>query len=143
MTTSSNPTQIKRVLFICSANSFRSQIAEGYLRHFYPDRYDVYSAGIHDSYVHPKAIRLMAELGIDISIHTSNSVTEFRSDPFDIAVTVCENAKEVCPPLPNVTKILHWPYPDPTNFFGSPDDALNYTRKIRDEIGAKIKGYFL
>ena len=142
MTTSSNPTQIKRVLFICSANSVRSQMAEGFLRQLYPEKYDGYSAGIQSSYVHPKAHRTMAEIGIDLTHHTSNAVDEYLKDDFDVAIILCEHASKVCPPIPNTKEVLHWPTPDPTNFPGPLSEAENYMRNIRDGLGQKIKNHF-
>ncbi len=140
--TTSNPIQIKRILFICSANSVRSQMAEGFLRHFYPENYDVYSAGIQSSYVHPKAQRTMAEIGIDLTHHTSNAVDEYQKDDFDVAIVLCEHASKACPPLPNTKEVLHWPTQDPTNFPGPLSEAENHMRKIRDALGQKIKDYF-
>ena len=102
----------KRVLILCTGNSCRSQMAEGILRHFAADRFEVFSAGTKPSQVNPIAIKVMKEIGIDISCHRSKHVDEFKGQKFNYVITVCDNAKESCPIFPGV-KPMHWPFPDP------------------------------
>jgi len=123
----------QRVLLICTHNSARSQIAEGFLNALYGDRYEGYSAGIEPRMVNPYAIKVMAEYGIDISKHRSKSVEEFRAMHFDYVVTVCSQAREVCPFFPG-GKVLHKSFEDPSTFKGSTDRIMKETRRIRDEI---------
>lgn len=104
----------KKILVLCTGNSCRSQIAEGYLRHFAGDRADVYSAGVETHGVNPRAIATMAEDGIDISRHTSNHIGECRDIPFDFVITVCDNAKERCPYFPSKAPMFHYNFPDPS-----------------------------
>lgn len=133
----------KRVLFVCTGNSIRSQMAEGLLRHLAGDRFDVFSAGIMPSIVHPKAIKVMAEIGIDISQHRSKSVEEFKGQGFDYVITVCDNAKESCPIFPGKTQRLHWSINDPTGTAGSENEIVVAFRKARDEIKARIIEQFI
>ena len=119
---------------LCTGNSCRSQIAEGYLRHFAGDKATVYSAGIETHGVNPKAIQVMAEDGIDISHHTSNNVDEYIDIPFDYVITVCDNAKENCPYFPTKAKKSHQNFPDPAKAKGSPDEVVYEFRKVRDMI---------
>ena len=123
----------QRVLLICTHNSARSQIAEGFLNALYGDRYEGYSAGIEPRMVNPYAIKVMAEYGIDISKHRSKSVEEFRAMHFDYVVTVCSQAREVCPFFTG-GKVLHKSFEDPSTFKGSTDRIMKETRRIRDEI---------
>ncbi|MEM3046947.1 MAG: arsenate reductase ArsC, partial [Candidatus Bathyarchaeia archaeon] len=104
----------RRVLFICVHNSARSQMAEGFLRHLYGDRFEAYSAGVAPSRVNPYAVKAMAEVGIDISSYRSKSLREFLGGKVDVAVTVCDEAKEACPFFPGASKQLHWGFPDPS-----------------------------
>ena len=124
----------KKVLFICSSNSARSQMGEGLLRFLYPDRYEAYSAGVESSTVNPYAIRVMEELGIDISAHRSKSVEEFRKMKFDAVVTVCDRAKETCPFFPGAKKYLHKNFENPSEAKGTEDEILTVFRRVRDEI---------
>jgi len=108
-----------RVLFLCTENSARSQMAEGILRHLTGDRLTVFSAGTAPSFVHPNAIRALAEMGIDISQQRAKGVDEFHDEPFDYVVTVCDRARENCPVFPGDTQFIHWSFPDPATVVGS------------------------
>ena len=123
----------KKVLFICTHNSARSQMAEGFLNALYGDRYEGFSAGIEPSHVNPYAVKAMAEIGIDISTHRSKSIEDFREKNFNYVVTVCNHAKEACPFFPG-EKILHKDFEDPSSFKGSEDEILEEIRRVRDEI---------
>ncbi len=125
---------MKRILVLCTGNSCRSQIAEGYLQHFAKDKAEVYSAGIETHGVNPKAIVVMKEDGIDISKHTSNNVDEYRNINFDFVITVCDNAKEQCPVFPSTAKQFHHNFPDPAKAKGTEDEITQQFRKVRDEI---------
>ncbi|MBS7629738.1 arsenate reductase ArsC [Candidatus Bathyarchaeota archaeon] len=124
----------EKVLFICTHNSARSQMAEGLLRSLYGDFYEVYSAGTEPTGLNPYAIRVMAEIGIDISKQRSKSVSEFLGTKFDFVVTVCDQAKERCPYFPMGGKRLHKSFQDPTTFRGSEDEILEGFRNVRDQI---------
>ena len=132
---------MKNILVLCTGNSCRSQIAEGYLRHFAGGKANIYSAGIETHGVNPKAIQVMAEDGIDISHHTSNNVDEYMDVPFDYVITVCDNANESCPYFPTKAGRLHQNFPDPAKASGSPEDVLNEFRKVRDMIKVYTKGF--
>jgi arsenate reductase (thioredoxin) len=110
---------MKRVLVLCTGNSCRSQMAEGYLKHFAKDKAEVFSAGVETHGVNPRAIQIMKEHGIDISNHTSNNVNEYKDVPFDSVITVCDNAKERCPYFPANAKKFHYNFPDPAKATGS------------------------
>ena len=125
---------MKNILVLCTGNSCRSQLAEGYLRHFAGDRATVYSAGIETHGVNPKAIQAMAEDQIDISGHTSNHVDEYLSIPFDYVVTVCDNANEACPYFPGQVKRFHYSFPDPAKATGSAEEIRNEFTLVRDMI---------
>ena len=126
--------KMKKILVLCTGNSCRSQIAEGYLRFFAKDKADVYSAGVETHGVNPKAILIMQEDGIDISKHTSNNVDEYRDVNFDFVITVCDNAKERCPILPSKAKKFHYNFPDPAKAIGSEDKILEEFRMVRKLI---------
>src|SRR4051812_35589073 len=112
----------QRVLFLCTGNSCRSHMAEGILRQLAGERFDVFSAGSKPAgYVHPLAIKAMAELGADIAGHHSKPVTEFTGQPFAYVITVCDNAKEACPVFPG-TQMIHWSFDDPAHATGSDDE---------------------
>jgi arsenate reductase len=123
----------ENVLFLCTHNSARSQIAEGILNTFYANKYQAYSAGVQPSHVSSYAIETLRELGIDISDHRSKSINEFQGKNFDIVVTVCDNAKESCPFFPG-KKIIHKGFEDPASKDGSIDEIMDGFRKSRDEI---------
>jgi arsenate reductase len=118
-------------------------MAEGLLRHLSNDRFEVFSAGIKPSLVNPYAIKVMAEIGIDISQHRSKSVEEFKGHGFDYVITVCDNAKESCPIFSGKTKRLHWSINDPTGTAGSDDETLFAFRRTRDEIKDRIIEQFV
>lgn len=125
---------MKNILVLCTGNSCRSQIAEGYLRHFAGDRANIYSAGIETHGVNPKAIAVMAGDGIDISAHTSNNVNEYLNIDFDLVLTVCDNAQENCPYFPTKAKKLHYNFPDPAKATGTPDEVMAEFKRVRDMI---------
>ncbi len=131
-----------RVLFICTANAARSQMAEGLLRAKYGDRYDVFSAGTRQSKVSTRAVTVMQEIGIDISRHRSKTLAEFEGVPFDLAVTLCDRAHAVCPFVPGAKKTIHRGFADPHLTPGTEDGILNGYRKVRDEIALWIDSEF-
>lgn len=131
----------KSVLFICTHNSARSQMAEGFLRHLYGDRYEVASAGTIASRVNEYAIKVMKEVGIDISNHRSKSVEEFKGRNFDYVITVCDHAKETCPFFPGKVHI-HKNFEDPAAATGTDEKKLMVFRKVRDEIKTWIEENF-
>lgn len=124
----------KKVLFLCTHNSARSQIAEGLLRSMYGNRYEAYSAGTEVTRVNPYVIKSMAEVGIGISSHSSKHLNQFLKDYFDYVVTVCDNAKEACPYFPNAKQRIHKSFPDPSKFTGSEEEILVGVAKVREEI---------
>ena len=125
--------QTLRVLVLCTANSARSQMAEGILRHHAPGYVEVVSAGTAPTSVRPEAIAVLAEIGIDISAHWSKHVDSVSGTPFDYLITVCDHAREVCPVLPGIRQQLHWSLPDPA---AVADDAarLHAFREVRDSL---------
>jgi arsenate reductase len=133
----------RRVLFLCTGNSARSQMAEGILRHLAGDRFEVFSAGTKPGVVNPHAIAAMREIGIDIAQHWSKHVNECFGKPMDTVITVCDNAKETCPIFPGAPQQLHWSFEDPAAAEGSAEEKLAVFRKIRDQILGRIKNEFL
>ena len=131
----------KKVLFLCYHNSCRSQIAEGFLKAFFKDRYESFSAGVQPTSINPYAVEVMKEIGIDISDQYSKSVEEFQDKKFDYVVTVCDNAKEKCP-FYNGKKMIHKNFEDPSQINGDIEDILYEFRKLRDEIKRFIKETF-
>lgn len=125
---------MKRILVLCTGNSCRSQIAEGYLRQFGGPSVEVYSAGVETHGLNPKAATVMKEDGIDISHHTSNNVEEYAGINFDFVITVCDNAKERCPFFPTKAQKFHHNFPDPAKATGTEKEVLNAFRAVRDEI---------
>lgn len=125
---------MKKVLILCTGNSCRSQIAEGYLRYFAGDHAQIYSAGIETHGVNPKAIQIMAEDGIDLSGHTSNNIDEYANIDFDYVITVCDNAKENCPYFPTKAVKLHSNFPDPAKATGTEDQVIHQFRIVRNMI---------
>jgi arsenate reductase len=125
---------MKNILVLCTGNSCRSQIAEGYLRHFANNKASIYSAGIETHGVNLKAIQVMAEDGIDISKHTSNNIDEYIDIPFDFVITVCDNAKENCPYFPTKAQRFHQNFPDPAKATGDLTEVMNEFRRVRDMI---------
>jgi len=132
----------KRILFICTHNSARSQIAEGLMNALYGDRYEAYSAGTEPSRVSPYAVAVMAEQGIDISRHRAKHVNEFRGMSFDYVITICDSAQEACPFFPGAKKYLHKEFDDPASFTGTEDEKLANFRRIREEIRAWLEETF-
>ena len=124
----------KNVLVLCTGNSCRSQIAEGYLRHFHGEKANIYSAGVETHGVNPRAIATMKEDGIDISAHTSNHVDEYLSISFDLILTVCDHASERCPIFPGTAKRIHHNFTDPAKATGSEEEIMAAFRKVREEI---------
>lgn len=125
---------MKRILVLCTGNSCRSQIAEGYLKYFAKDKAAIYSAGIEVHGVNPRAIETMKEDGIDISHHTSNSIDEYRNINFDFVITVCDNAKERCPYFPTSAKKFHQNFSDPSKATGTREEIKEQFRQIRQQI---------
>ena len=124
----------KKILVLCTGNSCRSQIAEGYLRHFANGNADVYSAGVETHGVNPKAIAIMQEDGIDISNHTSNNIDEYYDIDFDFVITVCDNAKERCPFFPTKAKKFHHNFSDPSKAKGTDQEINEQFREVRQQI---------
>ena len=131
----------QKVLILCTGNSCRSQMAEGYLRHLAGARFDVSSAGLEPSVVNPKAIKVMEEDSVDISHHTSKDVNKFVRQKLDYIITVCDNAKERCPFFPGEAKRIHWSFEDPANATGTDEEMLNVFRKVRDQIKSTLKQF--
>ena len=129
----------QKVLFVCTGNSCRSQIAEGLLNEMAAKYFEVYSAGSHPSRVHPNAISVMKEINIDISNHTSNSVVEYLNTGIDIVITVCDNAKLACPIFPKKTMKIHWSIDDPFGGWDEDEEHLTNFRKARTELQGHIK----
>jgi arsenate reductase len=127
-----------RVLFLCTHNSARSQMAEGFLRHLAGDRIEVASAGSQALGVNPLAVRAMAEAGVDISGHSSKTLERYLDDPWDYVVTVCDGARETCPVFPRAAARVHWSFADPSGARGSDDERLAVFRRVRDEIKTQI-----
>ena len=122
---------MKNILVLCTGNSCRSQIAEGYLRLFAGNKAKIYSAGIETHGVNPKAIAIMKEDGIDIANHTSNNVNEYKNINFDFIITVCDNAKENCPYFPSNAKKFHYNFPDPAKAKGNEEEIMKEFRTVR------------
>jgi len=125
---------MKKVLILCTGNSCRSQIAEGYLRHFAGDHAQIFSAGIETHGVNPNAIKIMAEDGLDLSGHTSNNIDEYANIDFDYVITVCDNAKENCPYFPTKAVKLHSNFPDPAKATGTEEQVMEQFRTVREMI---------
>jgi len=134
-------TEKKRVLFLCTHNSARSQMAEGLLRHMAGDRFEVFSAGTEQTRVHPLAIEAMHEVGLDITAHTSKTLDTLAGQQFDYAITVCDRANESCPIFPGATQRIHWSFDDPSATTGSDEERLSAFRRIRDEIAARLRTF--
>ena len=131
----------QRVLFLCTGNSCRSQMAEGFLRNMAGDRFEIASAGTQPVGLNPGAVEVMQEIGIDISAHRSKHLQEFLGARFDYVITVCDRAKETCPIFPGARTVLHWSFGDPASARGSEDDRRAVFRKVRDEIAASIRQF--
>jgi arsenate reductase len=131
-----------RVLFICTANAARSQMAEGLLREKYGDRYEAFSAGTRQAKVSTRAIAVMQEIGIDISHHRSKTLAEFEGASFDLAVTLCDNAHAICPIVYGAKKTIHYGLPDPHLTPGGDEEVLEGYRNVRDMITVWIDTTF-
>jgi len=132
------PSGKPRVLFLCTGNSARSQMAEAYLRHVAGDRFEPVSAGVDPTRLNPLAVEAMREIGIDISQQVSKDVRDFLGTHVPYVITVCDNARERCPVFPAAYKFLHWSFDDPAAAQGSHDEKLAVFRRVRDEIARKI-----
>jgi arsenate reductase len=131
----------QRVLFLCTQNSARSQMAEGLLRARGGSRYEAFSAGTEATAVRPEALQVMAELGIDISGQRSKRLDRYLGDAFDWVITVCDRARESCPVFPGATQSLHWDFDDPAAVDGADEVRLAAFRRIRDEIDGEIRAF--
>ena len=129
----------ERILFLCTRNSARSQMAEGLLRSLGSDRFEALSAGTEATQVRPLAIRAMAELGIDISGHESKTLDRYLDQRFDKVITVCDDANEACPVFFGARERLHWSFPDPSKAIGTNEDQLGVYRQVRDAIRVRIE----
>ena len=130
-----------KILFLCTGNSCRSQMAEGWARHLKGDVIEAYSAGIETHGLNPNAVKVMAEVGVDISGHRSKNVADLADVPFDYVVTVCGHAQENCPIFPGKAKVIHVGFDDPPKLAKTAkteEEALNYYRRVRDEIRAFV-----
>ena len=130
----------KKVLFLCTGNSCRSQMAEGLLRHLAGDRFEVASAGTDPQGLNPGAVRAMQEIGIDIAHHQSRHVDQFAGQQFDYVITVCDRAKESCPIFPG-TFSLHWSFDDPASVVGTVEERQTVFRRVRDEIAERVRDF--
>ena len=128
-----------RVLFLCTHNSARSQMAEGLLRHLAGDRFESHSAGTEATRVRPLAIRAMEEIGVDISGQESKTLERYQQEPFDYVITVCDDANEACPFFPGAQSRLHWSFKDPSKAEGSEEERLAVFREVRDGIRRRIE----
>ena len=126
------------MLFLCTHNSARSQMAEGLLRHLAGERFEVMSAGTVATQVRPLAVRAMDELGIDISSHESTNMARYLGEPFDYVITVCDEANEACPFFPHAAQRLHWSLPDPAAAEGTEEERLEFFRSVRDRLWIRI-----
>ncbi|MGB2601499.1 MAG: arsenate reductase ArsC [Candidatus Omnitrophota bacterium] len=128
----------RKVFFLCTGNSCRSQMAEGFLRQLGGDRYEAYSAGVNPTEVNPLSVKVMEEAGIDISDQVSQSAAEFTGEEFDWVVTVCDDAKQTCPVFPGEYKKVHWDLKDPAEAEGTDEEILQFFRAIRDQIKTNV-----
>ncbi|UPZ17611.1 arsenate reductase ArsC [Flavobacterium humidisoli] len=131
----------KKILILCTGNSCRSQIAEGYMKFFAGNKAEVYSAGVETHGVNPKAISIMKEDGIDISKHTSNHIDEYTHIDFDFVITVCDNAKERCPFFPTKAVKFHYNFPDPAKAAGTDSEIMEQFRSVREIIKDYCKNF--
>ena len=130
----------KKIIIICTGNSIRSQIAEGFFKK-YKDNWEVKSAGTNPKGLNILAVYVMLEKGIDISGQKSKNINQYIDSKFDYVITVCDNAKENCPYFPGGATYLHWSFPDPDIFIGNEEDRINEFRKVRDAIENKILNF--
>jgi arsenate reductase (thioredoxin) len=127
----------KRVLILCTGNSCRSQMAEGYFKAFKKD-WEIFSAGITPKGLNPLAVQVMAEDGIDISSQTSDQVDQYIHDNFDYVITVCDHAKETCPVFLHAKEMIHWSFEDPAGAVGDLDEVMVVFRRVRDQIKDRV-----
>src|SRR5215207_7121770 len=132
-------TEKTRVLFLCTHNSARSQMAEGLLRHLTGDRCEAHSAGTEATHVRPLAIRAMDEIGVDISEQKSKTLERYLGEPFDYVITVCDDANEACPFFPGAERRLHWSLPDPSAAEGTEEEQLEVFRSVRDALRDRVR----
>jgi arsenate reductase len=132
-------TEKARVLFLCTHNSARSQMAEGLLRLLAADRFEAHSAGTEATHVRPLAIRAMEEIGVDISGQESKTLECYLGEPFDYVITVCDDANEACPFFPGAKNRLHWSLPDPSAAEGTEEESLKVFRSVRDGLGDRVQ----
>lgn len=130
---------MQRVLFLCTHNSARSQMAEGLLRHLGGLRFEAHSAGTEATEVRPLAIRVMAEIGIDISAQRSKTLDHYRGEFFDLVITVCDDTREECPVFSRLTPQWHWSFPDPSKASGTEEHQIDVYRQVRDNLRARIE----
>jgi arsenate reductase (thioredoxin) len=133
----------RRVLFVCTHNSARSQMAEAFLRLHGGDSFEAFSAGTEATTVRPEAVAVMAELGIDISGQKSKTYERFLGDSFEWVVTVCDRARQTCPVFPGAEGSAHWAFDDPAEAAGDEEARLAVFRRVRDEINARVKMFVL
>lgn len=131
----------KNILVLCTGNSCRSQLLHGYLAQALGERAAVYSAGVEVHGLNPRAVRVMAEDGVDISTHTSNQVDEYAAVPFDYAITVCDHAREVCPMFPSTAQKRHHNFPDPARATGSEEEIMARFRSVREQVKAYAQDF--
>jgi len=129
----------QRVLFLCTHNSARSQMAEGLLRHLAGDRFEVHSAGTEATSVRPEAISAMSEVGVDVSNQESKTLERYLKESFEYVITVCDAANEACPVFPGARRRLHWSFEDPSQATGTEEERLDRFRSVRDEIRERIE----
>ena len=129
----------EKIIFICTGNACRSQIAEGIMRRLAGDKFDVFSAGSSPTQVHPMSIKVMKEIGVDISSRTSDPISKFLSENIDIVITVCDNADKACPSFRSNAERVHWSIKDPFKGWTSDSDDLVNFRKTRDDLAKRIK----
>jgi arsenate reductase len=134
---------MKKILVLCTGNSCRSQMAEGYLRYFAKDKAAIFSAGIETHGLNPQAVEAMKEDGIDISHHTSNNLSEYRNIYFDFVITVCDNANEHCPVYVGKTKKFHHNFTDPSKMKGTEENIKEQFSKVREEIKSYCEAFVL
>jgi len=139
---SSEPTPRKRYLIVCTGNYCRSQMAEGWMRMIGKDRVEVFSAGSHPKGgIHPMAVQVMKERGVDLTRQTSNLISDYIDQSFDCVLTVCDSAREACPFFPGATRVLHHSFEDPDHPSDPAEDPIKVFRRVRDQIGNWISGF--
>jgi len=131
----------QRVLFVCTHNSARSQMAEGFLRAYGAGRFEVVSAGTEATGVRPEAVTAMAEVGIDIADHESKTVDRYLGEEFAWVITVCDQAREACPVFPGAKQMAHWNFDDPSLATGDEEERLSAFRRVRDEIAERVRAF--